>query len=513
MSVSRPCILLFACVLNAGCNLVIDMDEGARCDGPDQCPEGYRCIDGRCKESGPTCGDYVVDDGEACDDGNQLTEPECDYGTPTCEICRADCQEEVNVTGRYCGDRTRDPEEACDDGYTDSSGSCNGDCTAAGSGVGACGDGVWCRENNEVCDDGFSDDCGSCNATCTAPGTGANCGDGTICPESEACDDGYTDSCGSCNEVCTGPGTGLGACGDGLLCGENNEICDDGYTDVCGTCNEDCSDAGIGLGVCGDGTWCPENDEACDDGSTDPCGSCNSDCTAPGTGIDPCIPDELRCNGAQLERCAIDGCGWTVVDICPCGCTLADCVAPICASDAYQCNGDDREQCDSNGCNWDFVQTCAHGCVDSTCYTVTWLDASTGLEWENPSSGLTVDWTTAGGYCGALVLDGHDDWRLPNIDELRSLVRGCSATETGGSCGVTELCLEDACRNSACDGCTGESPYHDAALEGPTNELWSSSEGVGLPPGAWFMDLSSSARVGRSGQGNPLFARCVRDGS
>ena len=48
-------------------------------------------------------------------------------------------------------------------------------------------------------------------------------------------------------------------------------------------------------------------------------------------------------------------------------------------------------------------------------------DRETGLTWqqtENCCSGQRL----ARNYCEALVLAGHDDWRLPNIKELESIV-------------------------------------------------------------------------------------------
>ena len=185
-------------VVLSSCTFTLDLDEGALCDGANQCPSCYRCIDGHCAESSGGCGDFVVDGGEVCDDGNNVTEAECPYGTPTCEICAADCRETVTVSGRYCGDGTNDPEESCDDGYNDSCGTCNADCSGAGDSY-TCGDGDLCPEF-EACDDEYNDECGTCNSSCTAGGTGAGlCGDGDHCPEHEACDDGNNgDPCDGC---------------------------------------------------------------------------------------------------------------------------------------------------------------------------------------------------------------------------------------------------------------------------------------------------------------------------
>ncbi len=46
-------------------------------------------------------------------------------------------------------------------------------------------------------------------------------------------------------------------------------------------------------------------------------------------------------------------------------------------------------------------------------------DTSTGLMWPKASQGL-MDLSTAFTHCEALVLGGHQDWRLPNIKELES---------------------------------------------------------------------------------------------
>jgi hypothetical protein len=109
--------------------------------------------------------------------------------------------------------------------------------------VATCGDGMVCPEF-EACDDGYTDPCGTCNQDCSGAGSGATCGDGLVCPEFETCDDGYADACGSCDATCTGAGGGA-VCGDGSWCPQL-EVCDDGNLDACGSCNASCSGGGIG---------------------------------------------------------------------------------------------------------------------------------------------------------------------------------------------------------------------------------------------------------------------------
>ena len=50
------------------------------------------------------------------------------------------------------------------------------------------------------------------------------------------------------------------------------------------------------------------------------------------------------------------------------------------------------------------------------------VDHVTGLRWEQTSATLQVQWQAALQYCEGLVLGGSDNWRLPNVIELSTLV-------------------------------------------------------------------------------------------
>jgi len=52
------------------------------------------------------------------------------------------------------------------------------------------------------------------------------------------------------------------------------------------------------------------------------------------------------------------------------------------------------------------------------------VDNKTKLEWQNEAVNKTEtkSWEDAIAYCENLNLDGKTDWRLPNINELKSLV-------------------------------------------------------------------------------------------
>ena len=58
--------------------------------------------------------------------------------------------------------------------------------------------------------------------------------------------------------------------------------------------------------------------------------------------------------------------------------------------------------------------------VDNGDGTVT--DHATGLMWQQADSGSGMDWVDALAYAEDSTLAGHDDWRLPNIKELQSIV-------------------------------------------------------------------------------------------
>lgn len=215
----------------------------------------------------PTCGNGVVEAGEACDDGNIVTETSCPGGAATCLVCNSDCSAVVSLpvaNPGMCGNGVVEPGEVCDDGNTVNETSCpygTANCTTCNSTCtgtlkltgGYCGDNTV--NGPEVCDDGNTTDetscpygtanCMTCNSTCSEllPRTGGMCGDGVVSGP-EVCDDGNnatetscpygTPTCMACAAGCleskmlTGP-----YCGDGIVNG--NEACD-GTADCTNMC-------------------------------------------------------------------------------------------------------------------------------------------------------------------------------------------------------------------------------------------------------------------------------------
>jgi formylglycine-generating enzyme required for sulfatase activity len=147
----------------------------------------------------------------------------------------------------------------------------------------------------------------------------------------------------------------------------------------------------------------------------------------------------------------------------------------------------------------------------------TLTDPATGYVWQKtpPDS---MYWENAKTYCS----ENQDSlpgagWRLPNISELRSLIRGCSATQLpGGSCNIdVDDCMAWDCRDSSCVGCLGnEGPaggcYWDANLQGDCARFWSSSPIEDSPSEAWVGGFMYGYVASGSNDSGAKGVRCVR---
>ncbi|MAO82310.1 MAG: hypothetical protein CMH50_00270, partial [Myxococcales bacterium] len=136
------------------------------CQANTDCPVGLICHRGACLTR---CGDGIIQEGEACDDGNDDTRDGC---TRFCQVAR-------------CGDGfVHVGVEACDDGNEDATDGCSSSCRFA-----FCGDGIIrtdlteADEDYEACDDGDLRDDNRCTAACQL----ARCGDGILWTGEEAC--------------------------------------------------------------------------------------------------------------------------------------------------------------------------------------------------------------------------------------------------------------------------------------------------------------------------------------
>lgn len=134
-------------------------------------------------------------------------------------------------------------------------------------------------------------------------------------------------------------------------------------------------------------------------------------------------------------------------------------------------------------------------------------DPDAKLCWQEPPAPGLFHWNDAGPYCESLNL------RLPTVQELASLVRGCPSAQ----CPVEDPgCLSLPCRAAPeCQGCAetmGPGPagcYWDPALTGPCDWYWTASGVDGGPFDAWFIYFQSGS-VDYGAQAIEKQVRCVR---
>jgi cysteine-rich repeat protein len=192
------------------------------------------------------CGNAMLDDGEACDDGLN----DGAYGG-----CAPDC----SALGPNCGDSEVNGPESCDDGNMVDDDECTNACALA-----SCGDGI--KQADEACDDANDVETDACLVTCVA----AKCGDTFVQEGVEACDDGNAVETDACLATCV-----AATCGDKFV-QEGVEVCDDGVNDNSyGGCAMDCKAKGP---FCGDKV--KNGAEECDDGNMVDNDMCSNTCKA-----------------------------------------------------------------------------------------------------------------------------------------------------------------------------------------------------------------------------------------
>ncbi len=111
------------------------------------------------------------------------------------------------------------------------------------------------------------------------------------------------------------------------------------------------------------------------------------------------------------------------------------------------------------------------------------INNHSNLEWQDDSVGDKMMWREAIDYCENLTLNSNSDWRLPNINELKSVI--------------------------------DKSRYAPAVVSAFTNmtsdQYWSSTTYEPSKTRAWIVSFID----GKEGAGNKTYskhARCVRGG-
>ncbi|MBQ3368267.1 DUF1566 domain-containing protein [bacterium] len=193
----------------------------------------------------------------------------------------------------------------------------------------------------------------------------------------------------------------------------------------------------------------------------------------------PCNPNPCTSISNSTGVCTVNGTGYT------CGC-----------QSGYTWNGG---SCQSNGGS--SLPECSAS-SGTPC-----KDSSSGLTWSARAS-TSYTWQIAVDYCNSYSEGGLSGWHLPTISELRTLIKNCSGTVTGGSCGVTDSCLSSSCQDESCYSCDY---YEDGRYSkfGEIGWFWSSST-ISDPGYAWLV-FFNYGRVGGSNKTDSYpSVRCVR---
>ncbi len=206
--------------------------------------------------------------------------------------------------------------------------------------------------------------------------------------------------------------------------------------------------------------------------------------------IDPCVPNPCRDKDHSTGICTVSESGSYA-----CGCESGS------VWNGSKC------LCPTDQCS----PTSGTPCTDS----------SSSLMWSAKAPD-TMNWNNAVSYCDKLIEFGFNDWHLPNIDELRTLIKD-RETATGGSCQVSEAnnCLSssscwswetcaEAC-NASFDDCIS---YNDGRYSkfGDTRCFWSSSIVSDDTNYAWmvcFRDGDVSKPI-KGKDNDDVRVRCVR---
>lgn len=208
-----------------------------------------------------------------------------------------------------------------------------------------------------------------------------------------------------------------------------------------------------------------------------------------------------------------------------------------CVRNANNCgNGtlETGEQCDDGNTNNN--DGCSANCELENgffCYGLNecvFQDTSSMMIWQGCLAGqsgsectgttLTKNFIDAITYCDDLSWGGHHDWQLPNVDKLRTLVRGCNVTMSNGTCDITHQCASNVegtadCNVAQCIGCDnnpGPSPggcYLPNELPGTScaESLWSSSK---YSDSLSYYLWTGAAHVDSANNSYEYRMRCVR---
>lgn len=172
----------------------------------------------------------------------------------------------------------------------------------------------------------------------------------------------------------------------------------------------------------------------------------------------------------------------------------------------YNTEGD-SVPCAGTGQDAEFQSGVARSFTDSGNGTIT--DNKTGLTWEKLSDDGTIhDWDSTTTWINALTtrvntlnmlnFGGHNDWRLPNLNELRTLLN--MGERQPATYSIFDTACEEGCTVLTCS-CTQSDWY------------WSSTTYEETHSDAWFIDFYNGYTDTISKSVDNNYVRAVRGGS
>lgn len=385
---------------------------------------------------------------------------------------------------------------------------------------GVCDDGKYCSTDKKCVSSCETFNCGTMWVDTYSGKKNVDCGS---CRESERCS--TQNICLSDESIC-----GTKKCGKVSFMNDENQTVDV----ACGTCNEDeyCSEdqkctlvSSECIGKCGsflvDG-YDGKVEVDCDgcEGEIAYCGTDN-ECRTACEGKE-CGTDIVKLQGDENKTFTCGSCGEGMnycsnIYKCEVACELKECGEEI-----VNKFGDGETPVACGTCESpDYCSsalTCSEGTVsgDYIYDSSIVVEPKLGLMWHKAS---VADKTQAQAvaYCSASSVAGFSDWTLPDITQLRSIVRGCDKTET---CGITSSCTDSTCSDDNCQGCINsggagpEGLYLVADIwdySGDANgRFWSSSEVPDKADSYWFIRFSN-ASVAYNWDGSEYNVICVRN--
>jgi len=135
------------------------------------------------------------------------------------------------------------------------------------------------------------------------------------------------------------------------------------------------------------------------------------------------------------------------------------------------------------------------------------LEIKHDLQWSNKAS-EKMKWKNAVNYCRNLTEGGFDDWRLPNIDELRTLIIDNPDTETGGTCKISEKNHQLSYKKDWTVVCNGRENKKHSKLN-DTGLFWSSSVLTDFSDDRWNVGFNTG-RISNASMDEYISVRCVR---